>query len=323
MRFLFNYIIRRLFQTVIILFGVSIVIFSLIHLQPGNPYSSMMDPSISQEVVEQMLTKLGYYDPLPVQYFKWISRAIQGDFGFSIQYKQPVIDVIASKLGNTFLLSFCALTMTVLIAIPAGVFSATKQYSFFDYFVTFVAFIGISIPAFFFGLLLIKWFAVDLKALPISGMITVGKNYTGMARVIDIAKHLVLPTVVLGLLETATLMRYTRSSMLEVKNQDYIRTARAKGVSERRVNFVHALRNALIPVITILSMQIPFLFSGALLTETIFVWPGIGRLNYEAVLSRDYPLIMGILMMLAIIILLSNFLADILYAFVDPRIKYE
>jgi peptide/nickel transport system permease protein len=323
MRFLFNYIIRRLFQTVIILFGVSIVIFSLIHLQPGNPYSSMMDPSISQEVVEQMLTKLGYYDPLPVQYFKWISRAIQGDFGFSIQYKQPVIDVIASKLGNTFLLSFCALTMTVLIAIPAGVFSATKQYSFFDYFVTFVAFIGISIPAFFFGLLLIKWFAVDLKALPISGMITVGKNYTGMARVIDIAKHLVLPTIVLGLLETATLMRYTRSSMLEVKNQDYIRTARAKGVSERRVNFVHALRNALIPVITILSMQIPFLFSGALLTETIFVWPGIGRLNYEAVLSRDYPLIMGILMMLAIIILLSNFLADILYAFVDPRIKYE
>jgi peptide/nickel transport system permease protein len=282
-----------------------------------------MDPSISQEVVEQMLTKLGYYDPLPVQYFKWISRAIQGDFGFSIQYKQPVIDVIASKLGNTFLLSFCALTMTVLIAIPAGVFSATKQYSFFDYFVTFVAFIGISIPAFFFGLLLIKWFAVDLKALPISGMITVGKNYTGMARVIDIAKHLVLPTIVLGLLETATLMRYTRSSMLEVKNQDYIRTARAKGVSERRVNFVHALRNALIPVITILSMQIPFLFSGALLTETIFVWPGIGRLNYEAVLSRDYPLIMGILMMLAIIILLSNFLADILYAFVDPRIKYE
>jgi peptide/nickel transport system permease protein len=213
------------------------------------------------------------------------------------------------------------LILSIAIAIPAGIVSATKKNSITDYIVTFFSFLGLSIPAFFFGLLLIKWFAYDLEIFPVSGMISIGENYVGLGRYIDILRHLILPAIVLALLQTATLMRYTRSSMIEVIDQDYIRTARAKGVREKVVIRKHAFRNALISIITIITMQIPFLFSGAVLTETIFVWPGIGRINYNAIIGRDYPLIMGIMLLLAVIILLSNFLADIMYAVADPRIR--
>lgn len=320
---MFKYALKRMLNTIPILLGISIIVFILINCQPGNPYSNMVDPTVTEEVKEQMLRQIGYYDPLPIKYFKWITRAVSGDLGYSIAYKEPVIDVIKSRIGNTVLLGGASLFLSVLIAIPIGMISSVKRYSIFDYVSTVLAFIGLSIPAFFFGMLLIKIFAVDLKVLPVSGMVTVGKNYIGINHIIDIFNHMILPTIVLAMINTAAFMRYTRSSMINIISQDYIRTARAKGVSSVGIVLKHAFKNALIPIITIISLELPALFSGALLTETIFVWPGIGRLNYESVTNRDYSLIMGLVMIFAVVTLLSNLIADILYAVVDPRVKYE
>ena len=318
-----KYAVKRMINTIPILLGISIIVFILINCQPGNPYSNMVDPSVTEEVKEQMLRQIGYYDPMPIKYFKWGTRAISGDLGYSIAYKEPVIDVIKSRIGNTVLLGGASLFLSVLIAIPIGMISSVKRYSIFDYATTVLAFIGLSIPAFFFGMLLIKVFAVDLKILPVSGMVTIGKNYIGINHIIDVFNHMILPTIVLALINTAAFMRYTRSSMISIISQDYIRTAKAKGVSSFGIILKHAFKNALIPIITIIGLELPALFSGALLTETIFVWPGIGRLNYEAVTNRDYSLIMGLVMIFAIVTLLSNLIADIMYAVVDPRVKYE
>lgn len=318
-----KYIFKRLIQTIPVLIGISIIVFILVKLQPGDPFSSMMDPNLSQEMKQQMLEKLGYNDPLPIQYIKWLLRAFKGDLGYSIQFKEPVLSVIGSRIGNTVILSISSMILSVLIAIPSGAISATRQNTKTDYIITIFAFIGLSIPSFFFGMLLIKIFSVDLGLLPISGMITTGINLDGWALTIDIAKHMLLPMIVLALMNTASLMRYTRSDMIDILKTDYIRTARAKGVRRKIIVYQHALKNELLPLITVVTMQIPSLLSGALLTETIFVWPGIGRLNYNAVISRDYPLIMGIVMMVAVISLLSNLLADILYAVVDKRVEFE
>jgi peptide/nickel transport system permease protein len=317
-----KYVLKRLLYSIPILIGISIIVFILINSQPGNPYSNMVDPTITEEAKESMLRQIGYYDSMPVKYLKWISRSIRGDLGYSIQYKEPVINIIQSRVGNTILLATVSLCLSTFIAIPIGMISSANRYSIFDYIVTILAFIGLSIPSFFFGMLLLKVFSVNLKLLPISGMVTVGKHYIGINYVIDVVNHLILPAIVLALINTASLMRYTRSSMIDILNQDYIRTANAKGASSLSVICKHALKNSLIPIITILSFQIPSLFSGALLVETIFVWPGIGRLNYEAVNNRDYPLIMGLVMIFAIVTLVSNLIADVLYAVVDPRIKY-
>lgn len=318
-----RYVLRRIGQSIFILVCVSIIVFVFVNLAPGDPYTQRLDPSVSAEVREEMLTKLGYYDPVHIKFLKWIGAAVQGDFGYSTKYKKPVWDVISERLPNTALMGVCALILSTAIAVPAGKLSATRRGSLFDYSVTTLSFIGISIPAFFFGLMLIKLLSFDLKLFPITGMVTVGAGYTGLAHVRDVLWHLVLPTVVLALLQTATIMRYTRSSMLEVLDQDYIRTAHAKGLKESTVVNRHAMKNALIPIITILSIQIPTIFSGAVLTETIFVWPGIGRLSYEAILDRDYPLIMALLLLTTVIILACNLLADVLYAVIDPRIRYE
>jgi ABC-type dipeptide/oligopeptide/nickel transport systems, permease components len=318
-----KYVFRRLIQTIPVLIGISIIVFMLVKLQPGDPFSSMMDPNLSQEMKEKMLEQLGYNDPILIQYFKWLMQALQGNLGYSIQFKQPVLNVIGSRLGNTVILSICSMILSILIAIPCGVISATKQFTKTDYIVTVFAFIGLSIPSFFFGMILIKVFSVNLGWLPISGMVTTGVNLTGLPFVIDVAKHMLLPMIVLALMNTASLMRYTRSDMIEILKTDYIRTARSKGVRKRNVIYQHALKNELLTLITVVTMQIPSLLSGALLTETIFVWPGIGRLNYNAVISRDYPLIMGIVMMVAIISLFTNLLADILYAVVDKRIEFD
>nr|WP_027631631.1 ABC transporter permease [Clostridium hydrogeniformans] len=315
-------IIKRFIISLIVLFGISIIVFIFVHSQPGNPYINMINPNVAPEQTEAMLKDLGYYDPMPVKYIKWVSRAIKGDFGYSIQYKESVISVINKRIGNTLILSIVATFISILIAIPLGVLSAIKRNSVYDYIITILSFIGISIPSFFFGMLLIKWLAFDLRILPISGMKTPGENYEGVQAFLDTMKHMIMPTIVLALMNTASLMRYTRSSMIDNISKDFIQTARAKGLVERKAMIKHGFKNSLIPIITILCMQIPTIFSGALITETIFVWPGIGRLNYEAVLNRDYPLIMGILMIMAVIILLSNILADILYSLVDPRVRY-
>lgn len=318
-----KYILKRLVITLVVLFGISIIIFALIHLQPGNPYSTMIDPSVPPEVLEEMLNKIGYYDPIHIKYIKWISRALRGDLGYSIYYSKPVLDIIASRMSNTVVLASFSIILSIVFGIGIGILSAIKKNTLFDKVVTVFSFVGISIPAFFFGLILIKVFSFDLQLLPVSGMKTLGTEYTGLKAILDTLKHLILPGTVLAFLQSTAFIRYTRSAMIDVLDKEYITTARSKGLTINKSIFKHGFKNALIPVVTVICLQIPFLFSGALLTETVFVWPGIGRLSYEAVLNRDYSLIMGILMILSIIILLSNLLADILYAIVDPRIRYD
>lgn len=320
-----QYIIKRVLVMIPVFFGISVIVFALIHTTPGDPYANMINPNlnIDKEQKEAMLKSIGYYDPLPVKYVKWLARAVQGDLGFSIRYKEPVTNVIARRLGNTFILSAIVLLLSILIAVPLGIISAVKQYSIFDYLASIAALIGLSIPAFFFALGLIKLLAFDLGIFPISGLETVGAGFTGLRKFMDVLHHMALPVIVLTFIQTASLMRYTRSAILEVIQQDYIRTARAKGLSENTVIYVHALRNAMISIVTLITLTLGSLLSGAVLTETVFVYPGMGTLIYQAVLNRDYPLITAGTLLMAVCVLLSNLIADILYAVVDPRIKYD
>jgi len=318
-----QYITRRLIQMIPILIGISILLFFILQLAPGDIFSTMMNPHMTAEMKEELRHQLHLDQPVYIQYFYWVQGVLKGDFGDSFYFKQPVTRVINTYIWNSFLLSLVSFILSVIISIPIGVISATRQYSRFDYFFTVVALIGISIPSFYFGLLLIKWFAVDLKLFPVSGMITPGANPAGVEKAADVLYHMALPCIVLTLSNVAGLMRYTRSSMLEVIRQDYIKTARAKGLREKVVIYKHALRNAMIPVITIFGMWLPGLFSGAIITESIFNWPGIGPIELLAVNNRDYPLLMGINLILALLTLLGNLIADITYALIDPRIRLK
>jgi len=269
-----RYILRRLLQQIPIIIGVSILVFAIIQIAPGNPLASYtQDPNMTKESLEAIKEAYGLNKHPVIQYFEYMKNALQGNFGFSFQLKQPVAKLIAERLWPTFYVAFASLLLSVLIAVPIGVISATKQYSIFDYAGTIFALAGISIPSFFFALLLKKWLAIDLRIFPLSGLMTPGKNYVGINKLMDVFNHTFIPLIVLGLSGAGGLMRYTRSSMLEVIRQDYIRTARAKGLREMVVIYRHALRNALIPVITLLGFTLPTLFSGAVITETMFALP--------------------------------------------------
>lgn len=320
-----QYIIRRLLQMIPVLIGVSIIIFMLNAMVPGSVVDQMKaeSPKMTQQKYNELKHIYHVDEPKIVQYGYWAKGILTGNWGDSYRYKQPVGHVIHSYIWNSFYLSLASFIASVLIAIPIGVVSATKQYSTFDNVFTVFALMGVSIPAFFFGLLLIKLLACDIPIFPISGMHTTGTDYTGVKNFVDVLYHMFLPFLVLTLTSLASLMRYTRTSMLEVIRQDYVRTARSKGLSEKVVIYKHALRNGMIPVITLLGMQLPGLFSGALMTEQIFGWPGIGPVLYNAVNTRDYPLIMGINMLLALLTLLGNLIADVTYALVDPRIRLK
>lgn len=318
-----QYITRRLLQMIPVIIGVSVIVFMIFQMAPGDALTGMMDPKMSIETKQKLREQLNLDKPAIIQYKIWATKAIKGDFGESFYFKQPVGKVMNTYIWNSFYLALASFLLSVLIAIPIGVISATRQYSFLDYFFTVFALIGISMPSFFFGLLLIKWFAVDAHIFPVSGMMTPGSTAVGFAKFKDVMYHMTLPLIVLTLGSVAGLMRYTRSSMLEVIRQDYVRTARAKGLREKVVIYKHALRNALIPVVTIFGMWLPGLFSGAMITEAIFNWPGIGPIQLLAVNNRDYPLLMGTNMLLAILTLLGNLLADVTYALVDPRIRLK
>ena len=318
-----QYITRRLLQMIPVLIGVSIVIFLIVQLAPGDALTGKMDKGLTAERKQELRHQMGLDLRLDQQYLRWAGGVIHGDFGESTNFKQPVGKVMNTYIWNSFYLAILSLILSVLISIPIGVVSATKQYSKFDGFFTVFALIGISMPSFFFGMLLIKIFAVDLGVLPVTGMTTAGSVSTGISYWLDIARHMILPLIVLTLGSVAGLMRYTRSSMLEVIRQDYIRTARAKGLKEKVVIYRHALRNGMIPVITLLGFWLPGLFSGAFITETIFGWPGIGPIAINAVSGRDYPLLMGINILLAALTLFGNLIADVTYAVVDPRIRLK
>lgn len=308
----------------IVMIGITIIVFLIIQLAPGDPIEAMLalNPNTSQEDIELKREALGLNDPIYIQYFSYMKGVIHGDFGISIQYDRPVKDLIGERMWNTFAITFTALTISVLIAVPIGVISATKQYSIFDYTTTTFAFFGVSIPSFFFGLILMKVFSVNMGVLPASGMQTAGNSFVGLQKLADYVIHAIMPITVLALINVARFTRFTRSSMLEVIKQDYIRTARAKGLKEKIVIYKHALRNALIPVITIIGTSIAYLFSGALIVETVFSWPGLGKMIYSSTMARDYYIMMGINIFIAFLVILGNLLADLLYALVDPRIKY-
>lgn len=316
-----QYLTRRFLQLIPVLFGISLIIFLIFAMAPGDAISGINDPNMTAQRKAELRHQLHLDEPKIVQYGYWIKGVLKGNLGESFYFKQPVNQVMNTYIWNSFLLSLVSFLLSVLLAIPIGVVSAVKQYSGFDSFFTVLALLGISMPSFFFGLLLIKWFAVDLQIFPVSGMTTPGSHLTGIGNILDIAKHIVLPMTVLTLANVAGLMRYTRSSMLEVIRQDYIRTARAKGLKEKVVIYKHALRNGLIPVITLLGQWLPALFSGAIITESIFGWPGIGPIELIAVNNRDYYLLMGVNVFLAMLTLLGNLIADIAYAIVDPRIR--
>ncbi|MAT96750.1 MAG: diguanylate cyclase [Anaerolineaceae bacterium] len=322
-----NYILRRLIQAVPLLLLISIIIFALLRLTPGGPLARFEnDPTISQQDLNRIRAQMGLDDPLPVQYGRWLIATLQGDFGESYTARRPVIEMIAERLPNTLRLMSVAFVTTLVIAVPVGVISAVKKYSWFDHIVTTVAFAGQSVPIFWFGLILILVFYSTLEnpwsggsLFPSGGISSIDEG----GDFLDSVWHMVLPVAMLSLAWVSWYTRFLRGSMLEVIHQDYVRTARAKGLRERWVIGRHALINALIPLVTLVALDLPALFAGAVFTETIFSWPGMGRLFYQSALRRDYPVLMAVIMMTAVLIILSNLIADIVYGYLDPRIRYD
>ncbi|WP_179301811.1 ABC transporter permease [Neobacillus jeddahensis] len=313
------YIIRRLFIAIPVLFGVTIVNFIIINMAPGNPVDMYIDPNTSQEQLNLRKEQLGLNDPLWLQFIHWLSNLMHGNLGFSFSTYEPVTKIILERIGPTFELMLLALLVGLLIALPIGIISAVKQYSKLDYFTTGISFFGISIPHFFLGLGLIYFFAVKLQILPAGGRSTLGSE----GDFLDKVKHLILPVLVLAVGIAGQYVRYIRASLLEVLGQDYLRTARAKGLKEFVVTNKHALKNALIPIITIIGLEIPLLLGGAVITEQVFQWPGMGQLTIQSIMSRDYPTLMALNLLTAFMVLFANLLTDIVYSFVDPRIKYK
>lgn len=318
---MFRYILRRVLISIPTLFGISIIIFVLANLMPGDAMLAMLadDTTLSREVLEEQRARVGLDDPLPVRYVRWMGNVLQGNLGYSFVSSTRVGEAIMRRIPPTVELMGAALLFALVVGITLGVISALKQYSALDYALTIFGFAGLSLPVFFVGMLFIYIFALRLDWLPPSGMRTAGEPYT----LRDNLEHLLLPALAIGLLRTVTFMRYTRSSMLEVMSSDYLMTARAKGLRPHTIITVHAMRNALIPIVTVLGLSLPTLLAGAVYVETIFQWPGMGLLFIRAVTQRDHPMIMGIALVSSVAVLVSNLLIDITYAFIDPRIRYE
>jgi len=316
------YVIRRIIQSIPLIVGITIISFFIAQLAPGNPLRLMINPSSTPQEIAEAEARLGLDKPIIVQYFNWLKNVASGNLGYSIKNGRAVLGVILERLPATLLLTITSWILGFAVAIPLGVYSAVRKYSIADYALTVFTFFGISVPSFFFGLGLIYIFTVKLHWLPSHGLETVGRSITGLQYYVDRVEHLIMPAVVLSLANVARVMRYTRSSMLDVVQADYIRTARAKGLSERMVLYKHALKNALIPVVTLMGLTIPLLFGGAFITETVFSWPGMGKLGVDAIFARDYPVIMGINVFTAVLVLAGNLVADILYAVVNPEIRY-
>ncbi len=314
-----RYLARRLMQSLVLLVLVSIVGFAVLNLAPGGPLSQFaLTPGMSEADLARIAAQMGLDRPLPVQYFEWFSRLFVGDWGNSFRDGRPVLEVIGRHLFATLLLMLSSTVISVGLGTLVGVMGATRRYSLFDYTATVLAMVALSIPTFWFGLVAIYVFALELGWLPAGNMYTIGDR-----SFVDYVEHLILPSVVLALVNVAIWSRYMRSAMLDVIDQDFVRTARAKGLDRRRVLVHHVMRNALIPMITLAGIQLPTLLSGALVTETVFTWPGMGRLFLDSLGYQDYPVVMGLLMFSAILVLIANLVADILVALADPRVRLE
>lgn len=330
-----TYIIKRLLWSVPTLFGVSLLVFLMVHLSPGDPAITLLGDHANKESVEKLREEMGLNKPLYEQYYIFASKALTGDFGDSIKTKQPVIDEFMARFPATVELATVAMILAIVLGIGAGILSAVKRYSIFDYSSMFVALAGVSMPVFWLGIVLIYFFSVQLQWLPVSGRL--GYEFyidrvTGyylidslMADDIeafwDALKHLILPAIALGTIPMAIIARMTRASMIEVLKEDYVRTARAKGCSTFSVIMVHALRNAMMPVITVIGLMLGTLFAGAILTETTFSWPGIGKWIVNAVYQRDFPIIQSATLIIATIFIFVNLIVDLMYALINPKIR--
>ena len=332
---MFSYIVKRLLWAIPTLFGVSLIVFFMVHLAPGDPALALLGDHANKESVEKLREDMGLNKPLYVQYGIFASKAIRGDFGNSFKSKQPVLDEFMERFPATMELALCAMILAVFLGIGAGIISAIKRYSIFDYGSMVIALAGVSMPVFWLGLVLIYFFSVSLDILPVSGRLGYEfsiDHVTGfylidsllandMDAFWDALKHLLLPSIALGTIPMAIIARMTRSSMIEVMKEDYIRTARAKGCSMFQVVMVHALRNAMMPVITVIGLMLGTLFAGAILTETTFSWPGIGKWIVNAVYQRDFPIIQSSTLIIASMFIAVNLVVDLLYALINPKIR--
>lgn len=316
----YTYFIRRFLSAIPVLLIITFATFALMQALPGGPLSAYENnPEIKAEDIARLRHELGLDRPIHIQYVRWLQNFLKGDWGYSYASKRPVLREIWERLPNTIYLTGLALIVALLIAIPVGIVSATRQYSVFDHVVTTMTYIGRSMPIYYSGLLLIIFFSIWLRWLPSGGMYTLGKEFS----IFDRVRHLLLPLLSLSTLIAAQYARYLRTSMLEVLHQDYIRTAAAKGLHQQIIIYKHAFRNAAIPLVTIVAIDLPILFAGALFTETIYSWPGMGRLFVDSSLRFDYPIVMGIVTTIAFLVVLCNLLADMVYAVLDPRITYS
>lgn len=313
-----KYILKRILIAIPVLIGITMIDYGIMCLA-GSPLEMLQGPRVSEGALEAKKIALGLDKPFYIQYFVWLGQLLRGNLGYSMKSYQAVSSMIGSHLGPTLLLMGVSLVISLLIALPAGIYSAVHQYSKGDYTVVTLSFLGSSIPGFFLSLLLIYVFTVRLGLLPSSGMTTLG-TVGGAA---DVAKHMVMPVIVLAASMAGSNIRYIRSAVLEILQQDYLRTARAKGIGRFKVIYKHALRNALVPIVTVIGMQIPMLFGGAIIIEQVFSWPGLGLMTMSAISNRDYPVIMGVCLLSAIVVLIGNLLTDILYALVDPTIQLQ
>ncbi|SDC09885.1 ABC transporter permease [Shouchella lonarensis] len=319
---MFKYIIRRLLQFIPLVLIVTMIVFLFAYLAPGDALSGeMLDPNIDPEVYEEQRAALGLNDPVYVQYWNWLKRAAVGDFGMSLNFKgRSVSDLIMQRFDNTLYLAMFSLVVTLVVSIPIGMYSARHKNSLLDYSGTTFAFLGLATPNFFAALLGIYVFSFGLGWLPTQGSVS-STGLSGLDEFLSRIHHLVLPGITLGLAGTASYMRYMRSEMLDVLGSDYIRTARAKGLGEKTVLYKHTLRNAIIPIVTLLGIEFGTLLGGAVITEAVFNYPGLGTLFLSSVQNRDYPVLMAINLIAAVSILIGNLLADISYAAIDPRIR--
>lgn len=321
-----RFVIRRLLQTIPLLIGITVLTFLLVNAVPGSPVSTLaFNPNVSQDDIRRIEEQLGLHEPLHVRYFVWVSNVAQGDFGLSLRNQRPVLNTIVERLPNTLLLTGTALLMSLLLSIPVGVYSAVRRNSLFDNAATAGAVAGFSMPTFWLGLMMILLFAVKAKewGLPITFPASGSHDLRGGGDLMDRLHHLFLPAFTLAFVQTAAWTRYIRSQMLEVLNQDYMRTANAKGLRERVVIFRHGLRNAVLPLVTLLGIAIPDLFGGSLIIEQIFTWPGVGLLAFNSALNQDYTMVMGIVLIISFLVIMGNLMADVVYGLLDPRIRYD
>jgi ABC-type dipeptide/oligopeptide/nickel transport system permease component len=303
-----SYLLRRLWQSLLVIFGVSVVVFLILHLT-GDPAALMLPPDATAEDIAKFRHDMGFDDPVAVQYVRFLKGAVRGDFGQSIRHGEPAMGLVVERLPATFELAGAGLVIALALAIPAGIVSAVRRNTSIDYISTVVALLGQAMPTFWLGIMLILVFSVRLNWLPSSGRGDV--------------EHLILPAITLGLFTTARITRLTRSGMLEVLGQDYIRTARAKGMGEPPVVWKHALKNAAIPIVTIVGIELGTLLGGSVITETIFAWPGVGRLSVQAIFNRDYPVVQSAVFLLASTFVIVNLLVDVVYTYLDPRIRFR